>query len=201
MIPGAKPSAAVLSAILLLSACGVRGEVLTDDQAAGAQGVEAAKGVRVYKPDYPQYLSAEELLQAASVVVRARSVGPGRVMKLLPTSRQGGAGQAVDEGVIVTVTTFRVAAVIKGQLDRGALIEIKQLGGLFEGVNYVEEGAAPLRRDTVYDLFLQTYPDAPASLLNPVQGQYVVQADGRSASLPGNTVTVNAEELLAPTTS
>ena len=97
---------------------------------------------------------------------------------------------------VITVRTFRLTRVFKGDMRAGSTLEVKQLGGELGGVVYVEEDAVPLDPSAgKYILFLQTYPDAAASLLNPWQGQYFLEAGDRVRSLHGNPVRFTIADL------
>ncbi|MEU4532618.1 hypothetical protein AB0F49_30740 [Micromonospora ureilytica] len=71
----------------------------------------------------------------------------------------------------------------------------QQLGGKLDGVTYSEEHGVPLLDNGQYTLFLETYSDQPASLLNPVQAQYPVDAGNGLLSLPGNEITTSVTQL------
>jgi hypothetical protein len=97
--------------------------------------------------------------------------------------------------VVITVSTVTVTRVHKGTVKVGSTIEVKQLGGKYQGVNYRADGVAAFRAKTPYLLFLATFADAPASLLNPEQGQYVLDASGTPTRVSPNGVAVTAADL------
>jgi hypothetical protein len=159
----------------------------------------------LYHSDYPAYNTVDELYAKADVVVEARLTGPMRVQEQLPVT--GGAdpqanpeagaegANAASDPIIVTVYQAHVTRVLKGQAKNGDAVEVKQLGGSFKGVNYEEAEGRPLKPGTPYLLFLQTFPDAPASLLNPDQAQYPLDQNGKPASLPDNPIRINDSDL------
>lgn len=75
----------------------------------------------------------------------------------------------------------------KGDAKPGQLIDVGQLGGSYKGVDYVQAEATKLKGGDTYVLFLETYPDAPAALLNPNQAQYQLDASGGLNRAQGNT--------------
>ncbi|WP_203711207.1 hypothetical protein [Asanoa siamensis] len=155
----------------------------------------------VYQGDYPSYATVAELVDKASLVVEATLADP-RDGVLYPsgaggtdpvTDPQAGAPPG-DSGVVITIWTATVTQVHKGRTKPGALIEVQQTGGERDGVVYEQPGAVPFAEGTPYLLFLETYPDAPASLLNPTQAQYVVEPTGYRP-VGDNTLTVTAADL------
>jgi hypothetical protein len=167
-----------------------------------------AGGTVVMQPDYPGYDSLEALYEHADLVIQARIAGPGESRELKPDA--GGtdpaanpeagapAAQAVPhEPIVVTVFAAEVVEVLKGTAKAGQTIEVKQLGGVLNGVTYVDASATSLLADTTYLLFLQTYPNAPASLLNPQQGQYLMSASGTMQSVSVQAPTFTYADVVA----
>ena len=155
----------------------------------GACG-RAAGGRVVYQGDYPRYQSVAELLDTADLVVEAAVANP-RVGKLYPTD-----GPRNDEtAVVITIYDATVARVHKGSARAGDVVEVHQTGGEIDGVVYENPEQVPFREGTAYLLFLATYPDSPASLLNPDQGQYEVDPAGTYRPVGDNTLTVTAKDL------
>lgn len=81
-----------------------------------------------------------------------------------------------DSMFICTVYEVKVIDVIKGNLKKNDIIKVKELGGSFEGKNYVLEGTKYMGPQKDYILFLEGYdnPDIPYSPLNPSQGSMEV---------------------------
>jgi hypothetical protein len=158
----------------------------------------------VYQGDYPSYQNAAELVEKATLVIEATVAGP-HVDKLYPsgggtdpeTNPQAGAAEPEDDpGLVITVWSATVKTVHKGSAKPGDVVEVKQMGGQFDGVVYEQEGQVPFREGTTYLLFLETYPDAAASLLNPDQAQYEVTQDGTYRPVSeDNQITVTRENL------
>ncbi|MEV7331896.1 hypothetical protein [Micromonospora sp. NPDC093244] len=154
----------------------------------------------LYRADYPSYATAGELYAGASVVVQGHVESAQRVVRLVQAAPPGQTLPAPveaerREGMVVTVRTVKVSRVFKGAVKPGDVVQVKQLGGKLDGVTYTEEHGVPLRENGQYTLFLETYPDQPASLLNPVQAQYPVESGDGLRSLPGNGITTSVAEL------
>ncbi|GAA1689830.1 hypothetical protein GCM10009733_102670 [Nonomuraea maheshkhaliensis] len=165
----------------------------------------------LYRADYPQYESAGALFDRASLVVEARIVGAPRYLQEVtepePTTTDpqlnpeaGAPAEAAGDQpdpppMVITVSTAQVVKVFKGEAKVGQTIEVKELGGVFDGVTYEEEHTSELKQDSGYVLFLETFPDSPAALLNPVQAKYPLDASNNPAPLPENTIKVTRTEL------
>ena len=118
-------------------------------------------------------------------------------MKAPPQGKTLAAPQEAErrEGMVVTVRTVTVSRVFKGAVRPGDVVQVKQLGGKLDGVTYSEEHGVPLQENGQYTLFLETYADQPASLLNPVQAQYRVESGDALRSLPGNEISTSITQL------
>ncbi|MEN0129629.1 MAG: hypothetical protein AAGC49_09330 [Brevundimonas sp.] len=157
--------------------------------------------------DYPSYSTPQEIVDAADVVVRGEVLG-ARVEEDHPVvstegdptlNPQAGLDEVPDvPGIVVTVSTVRVEEVIKGDVAVGDLIEVSQLGGLYEGVQYLESQTTPLEEGSQdYVLLLAAHgPGVPYDLLHPVQAMYTVEA-GTLEPVPGeNPVAVETVDQL-----
>jgi hypothetical protein len=158
--------------------------------------------------DYPSYSTPQEIVDAADVVVRGEVTG-SRVKEEQPIvstegdptlNPQAGLDEAPDvPGIVVTISTVRVEEVIKGDVAVGDLIEVAQLGGLHEGVQYVEAQTTELEEGSEdYVLLLAAHgAGVPYDLLHPVQAMYTVD-DGELEPVPGeNDVAVETVDELA----
>lgn len=142
-----------------------------------------------YQFDYPAYSDLAQLCQAASTVVVGTPISTAVMPVDILSSDQGdsaeenpalGAEQPPSDSVLIeTVTTLRVDEVISGdEVEPGDMVRIGQPGGVYGGVEYVSEQQYPTREGETHLLFLETFPDAPASLLNPGQAGFAVSGDG-----------------------
>ncbi|MBN6055632.1 hypothetical protein JYK22_27115, partial [Nonomuraea sp. RK-328] len=165
----------------------------------------------VYAADYPAYDSADALFAGAKLVIEGRLTGDRRVMTVAEppddeteTDPQlnPNAGATPDGGTppaapptVMTVSSVEVLKVRKGLARVGQVIQVKELGGTLDGVTYEEADATPLKSGVTYMLFLETYPDSPASLLNPEQAKYVVTSTGAYSPMPDNPVRLEGTDV------
>ncbi len=133
--------------------------------------------------DYPYYNSLQELYDAADLVIVARN--NRNESTILNTGNE----------IPYTVSSMSVTDVFKGDKSVDS-IDVKQLGGLMDGVMYISQGVEQLVQDGEYFLFLETYDKSPAALLNPVQGMYYVEGSTVTAR-PENSIAVTLEDLSA----
>ncbi|MEV6816229.1 hypothetical protein, partial [Micromonospora sp. NPDC051296] len=177
---------------------------------AGCGGLNPARPSTVlYEADHPSYLTADDLARRATLIIEARFGGQPRVEKEFPsdasdiTDPQLNPNAGVPEqeqlndrtATVITVHRATVEKVHKGSVKPGDIIEVKELGGTLDGVRYENADSAPISTGRSYLLFLETYPDSPASLLNPLQGKYELDAAGNPVSAPGNTITLTGVDL------
>jgi hypothetical protein len=146
--------------------------------------VSACTGPVTVVADYPSYETVAALFNKATVVVEADVSGNSRVTRDEET-----------DALVVTVRTARVVTAYKGAVRVGDSIDVKEMGGMLEGVVHQEAGGVPLTGDARHVLFLETYPDSPASLLNPTQGQYLVDGSGAFIPVGGNPLTLSRVDL------
>ncbi|MFL1378321.1 hypothetical protein [Nocardiopsis protaetiae] len=149
----------------------------------------AADDVVVYHPDYPVYDTPEDLLTSADLVVEGiiTSSSVREIDILLPPEEgldpaadpASGVPDPEEEALLVfTVHEVQVTSVVSGDAEVGETIEIKQLGGVLDGVEYIEPGAVALEAGRPHLLFLSGVYDVPFSLINAHQGAYSVESDG-----------------------
>ncbi|CAL9547199.1 hypothetical protein SUDANB121_04378 [Nocardiopsis dassonvillei] len=132
--------------------------------------------------DYPSYASAQELFEAADLVVEATVEGSRT--EPIDVSEGDGAEEGL-EPIEYTVYTLAVSEVFEGR-DPGGVLEVKHENGATDDLE--------LREGETYVLFLATYDDVPASLLNPDQSVYLVGGDGELEPV-GGTLEVTREDL------
>lgn len=145
--------------------------------------------------DYLYYPTVADLVDTADLVVTG-TVEASRPDLLWPDPPGSGvgpeetdpelnplAGVEVTDPVeaspfVVTVHTLRVTEVIKGEAVVGGTVEVRQMGGVLDGVAHRFAGDEPLVAGPEYLLAMATYPDASASLLSPGQAVHTVGDDG-----------------------
>lgn len=175
-------------------------------------GCSAEESVIIYEAEYPVYQSADALFERATLVVEGRVTGEPRVVKQqeeLPIDPQetdpmlnpnaGAPPQAAvaeaEEPTVITVHSVEVLKVFKGEAKPGQIVGVKELGGQIDGVTYKMEDLVPLQTEQSYMLFLETYPDSPAALLNPEQAKYPLDASGAPQPLAENPVKLSRDDL------
>ena len=97
--------------------------------------------------------------------------------------------QAIKDG-----ETVKVESIFKGSIIKGSTIEIKQLGGETNDVIHIEEGAPDININDEYIMFLETYDNSPASLLNNIQSLYYVE-NGVITKHPENNFNITMDIL------
>lgn len=99
---------------------------------------------------------------------------------------------------VYTIYQARVLVVYKGVMSAGETIEVKQLGGTYDGVRHVVTNQETYELGGKYLLFLRTDPrvdGVPASALNPYQGVYRIGIDGTPQMLASNDIEVTLAGL------
>lgn len=124
------------------------------------------------KADWPYYASAEEIVEAADVIVTGEVLSAGEARNLSVF----GSDKAP---LPYTVSRVKVNEVIKGNISAGEIIEIKQLG---DSKNNPEETLKEMdgyyKKGTEQLLFLCEYADSPYSPVCPAQGSVEIR-DGK----------------------
>jgi hypothetical protein len=158
----------------------------------------------VYHMDYPSYDTVDSLYKTADLVVEASIANSSRTIQLGPAPNvndpklnpnAGTGAQPAGDPLVATVFQAKVTRVHKGSAKIGDTVDVKQLGGQAAGVTYRAEGVTMLKSGPTYLLFLALFPDAPASLLNPDQAQYPLDATGKPTNLGTNTITFSPADL------
>ena len=140
-----------------------------------------AKTVR-YQADYPQYQTVAELFAAADLVAEVSLAGVDRST----------AGQRKRCHKFTPCSRHR-RRTYKGKAP--ARLEIKQGGGRHKGTEHIEVGSVSLQPKGHYLVFVEVYDDAPASLLNPTQGQYRLDDAGTLTPVDGAGLRFTLAEL------
>lgn len=138
---------------------------------------EKEKSVTVLQADYPEYNTAEELVESADLVFTG--IVKNIEYQMLDVSTDEGAdedtGFADDEKTPYTLYTIDVDKVYKGSVESSAIV-VKRAGGSFGSDEYVVENASEIAKGKNYLFAAETYEDAYPSLLNADQSSYDVDA-------------------------
>lgn len=164
---------------------------------APEQQQAAAKGdTIVMKADYPAYDGASQAAADSDLIIQGSYVD-SHVTLLRPedstdadplSNPQAGADPSTIDAdsmsVVVTVSTVRVDAVVKGDVAVGDVVEVSQLGGTYDGTTYEEESTTLLPDlDSSVVLLLAQTSDDGFDLINPEQGLLI--DDGGSLESTG----------------
>lgn len=130
--------------------------------------------------DYPKYDSLENLVDRADTIIKGKIIG-STYSELNITEKNKSDDEFLNPGgetdhstIPYTIFTVEIEKTYKGNAGQKDTIQIKQLGGTIGNTEYVleDEADAKLEEGKKYVFFLETYPDSPASLLNPIQASY-----------------------------
>lgn len=167
-------SIAVLCAAVLITGC----------NSANESGVADSVNKAVLSADYPYYDSIDKLSDRANVIVCGMITG-AQVEEINDAIPEPGNEASFDSSVtaphIYTVYTVELIDVYKGDYKQGDVMEIRQLGGAYSGVDYQYDGFIDFTEETEYVFFLKQYEGFPANLLNPIQSCYIYPAAGEKA--------------------
>lgn len=126
-----------------------------------------AKNPEVYsKADYPAFSTLPELVEHTQTIVAGNIIGK-------PQRKEIDIGDGDIYIDTYYVYEFKISEVLKGKVNEGEQIEIK-----IQKRNQDNKALLRLKMDKEYVLFIETYPDSPASLINPYQGQLLIDKQG-----------------------
>lgn len=122
----------------------------------------------MFHGDYPYYPDVESITDAADVII-VGEVTKAREVKNLMVDRTP--NKSDKEATPYTLSTIKVLRVIKGDLNIGDVITIKQLGDYRNKPEAtLHEMDGYLLKDTEQLMFLCEYENSPYSPVNPAQG-------------------------------
>ena len=157
----------------------------------------------IRKGDYPYYEDERDIYEKASLVIRGiviekrmEFMSPvtelSQEQKRDPKLNPG--GDVDKEKELFTIYKVQIIDSFKGDAVKDDIVEIKQLGGEKDNTIYIEEGGPQINQNSEYIMFLETYVDNPATLLNNMQSLYNVE-DGKIISHPDNDFNMTIEKL------
>ncbi|WP_338543424.1 hypothetical protein [Paenibacillus tundrae] len=143
--------------------------------------------------DFPNYPSINDLSDRADTIIKGNVIQT-RVEALNDRVQASEADQENSQEVtldagneelafdkIYTIHTIQVAESYKGAFVAGDTLEVKQLGGQLNNTEIINDDHVSLIPTKDYVLFLETYEDTPASLLNSIQSLYVIKPASKSS--------------------
>ncbi len=129
--------------------------------------------VTVLQVDYPQYNTAEELVESSDLVF----TGTVKNIEYQMIDVSTGEGPDEDTGFVdneeipYTLYTIDVDKICKGSVDSSTII-VKRAGGNFGDEEYVVENASEISKGKNYLFVTKIYEDTYPSLLNADQSSY-----------------------------
>jgi hypothetical protein len=152
---------------------------------------------------YPAYNNIDEIIQSAELIMKGNIISSQVVMldttepitedqKNDPQMNPGGETNSLS--LPYTVYEVEIQQIYKGKVVEGNTIEFKQLGGTVGNIHYTEEDAMNIEVGSTYILFLETYSNSPASLINQVQGIYEYK-DNKIIGNSKNTIILDLKDL------
>ncbi|AEE97772.1 hypothetical protein [Mahella australiensis] len=118
--------------------------------------------------DYPYYPDVKSITNAADVIIVGEVVSAKDVQDLMVDRTPNKTNK---ETTPYTISTVKVVEVVKGNVNIGEIITIKQLGDYkAKPEATLHEMNGYLSKDTEQLMFLCEYDDSPYSPVNPAQG-------------------------------
>lgn len=139
-------------------------------------GVYFLSAPRILEADYPYYPEVSDITEAADVIIVGKVLEAENVQKLNvnvdPNTRND-----VDP-IPYTISKVEVINVIKGNVEVGDILEIKQLGDFKKMPEaFLAETDGYFSTEDSHLLFLASFETSPYSTLNPTQGAVKVLDD------------------------
>jgi hypothetical protein len=154
----------------------------------------------VVSTDSPKYSSIEELSKKANTVIEG-TILSSKVEELndvittnIQDPKQNPGGATPTSKNVYTVYTVKVSNSYKGSVQPGNTIEIKQLGGESNNKTYILEDGIKFVANKKYVMFLETYKNSPASLLNSIQSCYIHEDSSKEKTLINDSTFLSANE-------
>lgn len=148
---------------------------------------------------YKSYSSIDELVDYSDLVIEGKVLN-SRVeildisMEPEDPTPENSPGERVKAEYINTVSKVEVSKVYKGDVEEKQIIEVKQMGGETEYAILISEQSTYLEEGENVVLFLKTYNNSPATLLNPTQAQYIID-DNKVVKLEENNLNLEIDKL------
>ncbi len=132
---------------------------------------------RVLKADYPYYSEVEDITIAADAIIVGKVIDAEKVQEMNVNTDPQTRNEV--DSIPYTVSKFEAIEIVKGDINVGDIIEVKQLGD-FKNIPEatLEEIDGYFKLGNLELLFLASYDDGtPYSTLNPTQGAVQVLED------------------------
>lgn len=164
---------------------------------------DSEKTTVITRADYPYYEDESAIYEKASLVIRGKIIDKrmeymSQVIELTKEQKDdpqlNPGGDVDEEKEMVTIYKVKIIDSFKGDVVKGDVVEIKQFGGETKDTIYIEEGAPQISQNGEYIMFLESYEDSPATLLNNVQSLYGIE-DNKIINHVENDFNVTIEKL------
>lgn len=153
--------------------------------------------------DYPSYKNFESLTERADTIIKGKIVDfkyteINITQEVNSDDEKLNPGGKKDESTVpYTIYTVEVYKTFKGNINKKETIEVKEPGGIINNTEYLNEHSANLKKGKQYVFFLETYPEAPASLLNPIQASYEYDSNENIIPKEDNKIKIKMKDLNA----
>jgi len=187
----------------LLAGCGSNEAKSSDSQASanGASEVVPKQEVLI-DASFPKYSSLGELENRADLIVEGRILSS--TFKFLNVAQKPsdpgdaqlnpGTDPAASPLIPYTIYDVEIQKVYKGEVTEKETIQVKQVGGENQKTIFKVNDSTELKMNGDYIMFLATYDNSPASLLNPIQASYQL-VDNQIIASDKNTIKLNFKDL------
>ena len=132
---------------------------------------------RVLNADYPYYTEVEDITKAADAIIVGKVIDAEKVQEMNVNTDPQTRNEV--DSIPYTVSKFEAIEIVKGDINVGDIIEVKQIG-YFKNIPEatLEEIDGYFKLGNLELLFLASYDDGtPYSTLNPTQGAVQVLED------------------------
>ena len=136
-----------------------------------------------YKADYPYYSNVDSIIEQSDVIVlgRVNKIHKPKKININIDQNKKGYIEKEDDYSIYTITDIEVLEVLKGDLQIGDIIKVKQLGDENGRSEETLKKLGYFKDKEEHILFLSKYddllPEMPYSTLNPIQGNIKVEKE------------------------
>lgn len=130
----------------------------------------------MFHGDYPYYPEVSNITEAADIIIVGEVIKSKEVKNLMIDKTPN---KKDKETTPYTISTVQVKEVVKGNVNIGDILEIKQLGDYDnhpEAFLYENDGYLSKHQEQL--IFLVEYDQSPYSAVNPTQGMIEVFEDG-----------------------
>lgn len=154
----------------------------------GCTGKDERSSISYIYADYPEYDTADDLIDAADLIFSGTV--KGIKYEMIDIRANPDIGENTGINYLNPYTVFQIDAdhLYKGNIT-DSIICIKRPGGTFGNKTYVLDGEAPIAIGSTYLFFTQTYPTSYPSLLNASQAAYDMNANTYTDSKSKITLT------------